>query len=471
MMGRLRPWGYVAPRRGAGSASSFPRTNAALSQPARPLDRFVPRGIPVPALNPGDELWVATGEEPRRGDRAAAGTPSPSRRHRGAEEGPWSPGSGSSPGGLVPNARPRGQDPLPCLTPRLCPCTELPGAAERGKNNQRRLLGPATSASGCVRRRTAPGPGTVGPKKHDGTGGTQPLAPQGRVGRDGDRDALAEHRPSLRYPQQQGAAGPARCPGPSGTKWGARGSLPLHPPSGSYTLGWAPFCPLPCAPLPRQEATHCGGCGQEGSHRGDFLTLSFARNLRAAAYAAQEPRPGGTALPGTRSPGPEHTGASTAPGTTPTWGAGGGGGGFAGSGQPSRGWGWSRVLRAHTWERRGAWARGPGAGRRGGAAMGHGGEGAFIHTPGEMPLCLSFPFILPRKGRAPPGDAAGLAAGFDPGEGRMPRENRGERHMWGKVLPYMGGGTPGGDTGTPVLSSPPPSLQRPPWPRWARTPR
>lgn len=53
----------------------------------------------------------------------------------------------------------------------------------------------------------------------------------------------------------------------------------------------------------------------------------------------------------------------------------------------------------------------------------------------------------------------------------------GERHMWGKVLPHTGV-TPGGDDGrrycyqgTVLPAELPLSLQRPPWPRWARTPR
>lgn len=79
------------------------------------------------------------------------------------------------------------------------------------------------------------------------------------------------------------------CPAPSGVP---RAPCPLTAPQLVPAAWGGSFLPPPAPyPLPRPEATLRGGCGQEGSHRGDFLTLPFARRLRATTYAAQEPQP------------------------------------------------------------------------------------------------------------------------------------------------------------------------------------
>lgn len=298
-----------------------------------------------------------------------------------------SPGSCSSPGGLVPNTFPRGQgwaaSPSPPC-PRFCLPAELGRAAEREKTMSRSCWArPHPPAGACD---TARHRGQARTQPHGSPGGTvTPVTPRGwagwgrtgatglspsRWGRERGRQGpssgaqggagergqhpapcpvrwggtggswggLAEHRPPLRYPQHREAAGPARCPAPLGcpAPSGVPGSpCPFAPPAGPCTLGWLRSAPCP---LPPQEATRRGGCGQEGSHPGDFLTLLCSQppssRLRSPGTPTRQRSPARDPLPRAGADGGQR-GRCTAAGTAPAR------GGFAGSSQPrwARGWG------------------------------------------------------------------------------------------------------------------------------------
>lgn len=151
-----------------------------------------------------------------------------------------------------------------------------------------------------------------------------------------------------------------------------------------------------------------GGCGQEGSHRGDFMTLSFAHSLRAAAYAAPEPRPSGTAQPGTRCGAAAHGHCRYRAGTGGLWGL---AMGMELNPVPGSDAGHGRVALR--------WA----------------GEGGFVHTPGEMAACLSFSFLLPRTGSPPPQRCSRFGWGEDT-----------KGNVWGRACEGQGEGHTGGDS-------------------------
>lgn len=100
-----------------------------------------------------------------------------------------------------------------------------------------------------------------------------------------------------------GAHSTGRCPSPSRCPMGCsaprgvpRASCPFTP-SWSLHPGVSPCCPPPCTPPLARKPPTAEAAGRKEVAEGVFLTLIFARSLPAATYAGQEPRPKGTALP------------------------------------------------------------------------------------------------------------------------------------------------------------------------------